>query len=217
MNCMTLSESARENLLYLRTALILLMLSIVTGLGLYFGGTLFKRHQQEHHEQAHQRLDAAHQSRARTAAEQENIRRYLAPYQTLLADKQIGEERRLDWIDALSRIREQRKFFPMEYEIASQRPYTFTGLPSANTLKISASRMNIKFPLLHEGDLSTLIDDLRTRKAGLFVLDHCEIARNPQEKGKPLQLAPNLAAECALDWLTVSAPAPGAAFNPPGR
>lgn len=217
MNCMTLSESARENLLYLRTALILLMLSIVTGLGLYFGGTLFKRHQQEHHEQAHQRLEATLQSRTRTAAEKENIGRYLAPYQTLLADKQIGEERRLDWIDALSRIREQRKFFPMEYEIASQRPYTFAGLPSANTLKISASRMNIKFPLLHENDIFTLIDDLRTRKAGLFVLDHCEIARNPQEKGKPLQLAPNLAAECALDWLTVSALAPGAAFNPPGR
>lgn len=217
MSRLNLSEMARENLLSMRTALILLVLSIMTGLGLHFGGTLFESRQQERHAQAQQRLDAARQNRARTAAEQENIRRYLAPYQTLLAAKQIGEERRLDWIDALGRIREQRKFFPMEYEIASQRPYTFAGLPSANTLKISASRMNIKFPLLHEGDLFTLLNDLRTRKAGLFTLDHCDIARNPQEKGKPLQLAPNLAAECALDWLTVSAPAPGAAFNPPGR
>lgn len=217
MSRLTLSELARENLLIMRVALILLALSIMTGLGLYFGGTLFKRHHQEQHAQAQQRLDAARQSRARTAAEQEDIRRFLSPYQTLLADKQIGEERRLDWIDALSRIREQRKFFPMEYDIASRRPYTFAGLPSANALKISASRMNIKFPLLHENDLFTLIDDLRTRKAGLFALDHCDITRNPQEKGKPLQLAPNLAAECALDWLTVSAPAPGAAFSPPGR
>lgn len=217
MNRITLSESAKENLLYIRTALILLMLSLVTGLGLYFGGTLFKRHQQDHHEQAHQRLDTTLQGRARTAAEQENIGRYLASYQTLLADKQIGEERRLDWIDALGRIREQRKFFPMEYDIASRSPYMFAGLPSANALRISASRMNIKFPLLHESDLFTLLNDLRTRKVGLFALDHCDITRNPQEKGKPLQLAPNLAAECTLDWLTVSTPAPGAALNPPGR
>lgn len=217
MSRLKLSEMARENLLIMRLTLILLALSIVTGLGLHFGGSLFERRQQERHAQAHQRLDAARQNRARTAAEQENIRRYLAPYQTLLAAKQIGEERRLDWIDALSRIREQRKFFPMEWDIASRRPYTFTGLPAANALKISASRMNIKFPLLHEGDLFTLLNDLRTRKAGLFVLDHCEIARNPQEKGKPLQLAPNLAAECTLDWLTVDSPAVVAAANYPGR
>lgn len=217
MSRLTLSEMARENLLMMRIALILLALSIMTGLGLHFGGSLFERRHQARHAQAQQRLDAARQNRAHTAAEQENIRRYLAPYQTLLAAKQIGEERRLDWIDALSRIREQRKFFPMEWDIASRRPYPFTGLPSANTLKISASRMNIKFPLLHEGDLFTLLNDLRTRKAGLFALDHCDITRNPREKGKPLQLAPNLVAECGLDWLTVGAPAPGTTFNPPGR
>ena len=217
MSRLNLSEMTRENLLMMRLALILLALSIVTGLGLHFGGTLFERRQQERHAQAQQRLDTARQNHARTAAEQEIIRSYLAPYQALLDTRQIGEERRLDWIDALGRIREQRKFFPMEYDITLRRPYTFTGLPSANTLTISASRMNIKFPLLHENDLFTLLNELRARKAGLFALDHCDITRNPQEKGKPLQLAPNLAAECSLDWLTVSTPAPGAAFNPPGR
>lgn len=217
MSRLTLSEMSRENLLIMRIALILLALSIMTGLGLHFGGTLFERHHQEQHAQAQQRLDAARQNHARTTAEQENIRRYLAPYQALLAARQIGEERRLDWIDALDHIREQRKFFPMEYDIASQRPYTFTGIPSANILKISASRMNIKFPLLHENDLFTLLNDLRTRKAGLFALDHCEITRNPQEKGKPPQLAQNLVAECSLDWLSVGAPSSPPATSPTGR
>ncbi|MDP2785981.1 MAG: hypothetical protein Q8O38_15515 [Sulfurimicrobium sp.] len=217
MSRLTLSEMAGENLLMMRIALILLALSIVTGLGLHFGGSLFERRHQEQHAQAQQRLDAARQNRARTATEQENIRRYLAPYQALLAARQIGEERRLDWIDALGRSREQRKFFPMEYDIAARRPYTFTGLPSANALTISASRMNIKFSLLHEGDLFTLLNDLHTRKAGLFALDHCEITRNPQEKGKPLQLAQNLVAECSLDWLSVGAPSSPPATSPTGR
>lgn len=215
MSRLKLSEMARENLPYVRIALILLTLSILTGLGLYFGGALFEHRQQARHAQAQQRLDAARQKHARTTDEQENIRRFLAPYQALLANKLIGEERRLDWIDALGHSREQRKFFPLEYDIAARRPYLFADLASANALKISASRMNLKFPLLHENDLFTLLNDLRTRKAGLFVLDHCDITRNPQEKGKPIQLAPNLAAECALDWLTVSAPVPGAVLNPP--
>lgn len=206
MSRLNLSEMARENLLMMRTGLILLALSIVTGLGLHFGGTLYERSQQERLAQAQQQLEAARQNHTRTAAEQEIIRRYLAPYQALLDARQIGAERRLDWIEALDRSREQHKFFPLDYDIASQRPYTFPGLPAANALTISASRMNIKFPLLHEGDLFTLLNDLRSRKAGLFILDQCDIARNPQE-GKPLRLAPNLAAECALDWLTVASPA----------
>jgi hypothetical protein len=207
MSRLNLSEMARENLLMMRTGLILLALSIVTGLGLHFGGTLYERSQQERLAQAQQQLEAARQNHTRTAAEQEIIRRYLAPYQALLDARQIGAERRLDWIEALDRSREQHKFFPLDYDIASQRPYTFPGLPAANALTISASRMNIKFPLLHGGDLFTLLNDLRSRKAGLFILDQCDIARNPQEEGKPLRLAPNLAAECALDWLTVASPA----------
>lgn len=217
MSRLNLSEMARENLLMMRTGLILLALSIVTGLGLHFGGTLYERRQQERLAQAQQQLEAARQNHTRTAAEQEIIRRYLAPYQALLDAGQIGAERRLDWIEALDRSREQRKFFPMEYDIASQRPYTFPGLPAANALKISASRMNIKFPLLHEGDLFTLLNDLRSRKAGLFILDQCDITRNPQEEGKPLRLAPNLAAECALDWLTVASPAAVPAAHYPER
>lgn len=217
MSRLKLSEMARENLPYVRIALILLALSILTGLGLYFGGALFEHRQQARHAQAQQRLDDARQKHARTTDEQENIRRYLAPYQALLANKLIGEERRLDWIDALGHSREQRKFFPLEYDIAARRPYTFTGLPSANALKISASRMNLKFPLLHENDLFTLLNDLRTRKAGLFVLDHCDITRNPQEKGKPLQLAQNLVAECSLDWLSIGVPSSPPAASPTGR
>jgi hypothetical protein len=217
MNRFTLSKEAKDNLHIMRIALILLILSIITGLGLHFGGDQFEHRQQVRHAQTKQRLETARQNRARTADEQENIRRYLAPYQTLLADKLIGEERRLDWIDALSRIRDQHKFFPLEWDIASQRPYTFTELPSASSLKISASRMNIKFSLLHEGDLITLTNELRTRKVGLFALDHCEMARNPQEEGNPLRIAPNFVAECALDWLTVDAPSPDATLSPSER
>lgn len=217
MNGLKLSEMTRENLLIMRIALILLALSIVTGLGLHFGGSLYESRQQERHAQAQQQLQAARQNHARTADEQEIIRRYLAPYQALLDARQIGEERRLDWIEALDRSREQRKFFPLEYDIAAQRPYTFAGLPAANALTISASRMSIKFPLLHEGDLFNLLNDLRTHKTGLFVLDQCDITRNPQEEGKPLRLAQNFAAECTLDWLTVDSPAVAQKTNPIDR
>lgn len=217
---MTGSEFTRvvkENLHFMRIALALLGLSIITGVGLVLGGVAFEHHHQERYNQAKQQLDTARQNNLLASAKQQDINRYLSAYQSLLAGKQIGEERRLDWIDALGRIREQRKLFPMEYDIASRRPYTFTDLPSASALKIFASRMSIRLPLLHESDIFTLLDDLRAQSVGLFVLDHCNIARSAAAKDSPPQLAQNLTAECAVDWLTVENASQSPMPNPPGK
>ncbi|MDD5240476.1 MAG: hypothetical protein PHG47_02010 [Sulfuricella sp.] len=211
------SRLVKENLHFMRIALALLGLSILTGVGLFLGSSAFDRHHLERYAQAKQQLDTARQNNLLANAKQEDIDRYLAAYQSLLADKQIGEERRLDWIDALSRIREQRKLFPVEYDIAARRPYTLTDVPSANALKIFASRMSIRLPLLHEGDLFTLLDDLRAQKVGLFVLDQCDIIRSVAAKDSPPQLAQNLTAECALDWLTVENAGQSPMPVPPGK
>lgn len=198
-----LSGLIRETPHSMRMALVLLVFCGIAGVGLFLGGAAFERHHRERHAQAERQLDVARRNHLLASARQQDIDRYLAAYRSLLADMPIGAERRLDWIDALSRGREQRKLFPVEYDIASRRPYAMADLPAANALKIFASRMSIKFPLLHEGDLFALLGDLRARKAGLFVLDSCDITRNPQEESEPIQPARNLLAECAVDWLTV--------------
>lgn len=217
MTRIELPRVIKENLHFMRIALALLGLSIITGVGLFLGSTAFERHHRERYAQAKQQLDTARQNNMLASAKQEDVNRYLSAYQTLLADKQIGEERRLDWIDALGRIRERRKLFPIEYDIASRRPYTLTDLPAASALKIFASRMSIRLPLLHEGDIFTLLDDLRSQRVGLFVLDHCDIVRAAQAKDTPPQLAQNLTAECAVDWLTVENAGQSPMPVPPGK
>jgi hypothetical protein len=200
MSRLALAELVRENLAFMRLAITLLALSIVTGSVLYFGGLAFLNYAEDKAAVAGQRYAAAREQLARAETEKEEIRLYLAPYQALAAAGKAGEEKRLEWIDALTRIREQHKLFPIDYDIASRRPYTLHAGPPAPALSLSASRMHLQFGLLHEGDLLTLLNKLRTESKGYFVLDRCTLDRTAMD---PIpQQTENLTGECTLDWIS---------------
>lgn len=210
MNRIALPELIQENLQFMRLAIALLGLSIVTGAVLYFGGAAFLKYAESQAASAGQRLAAARQQLARSEEEKEEIRLYLPAYQSLAAGK-AGEENRLEWIDALTRIREQHKLYPIDYDIASRRPYTLPAGPATDALILSASRMHLRFGLLHEGDLLTLLNGLRAEGRGFYVLDGCTVSRTGQT---PIpQQAENLQGECALDWLSFQP----SGSEPPGR
>lgn len=212
-----LPKSIKENLQFLGMPLILLGLSIITGVGLFFGSMAYERRNLERYAEANQQLSTAHQNNTFARTRQENINRYLSVYQSLMAEKQINVERRQDWINTLSLIREQRKLFPVEYNLAARRPYKFTDIPSTGALNVFASRMDIRLPLLHEGDIVTLLEDLRAQKVGLFIVDHCNIIRDPKANDTPPQLLQNLSAECAIDWITVEIASPSSPPKPSGK
>lgn len=195
----TLSKETREALHCLRGALVFAGIGLAVGISLYLGGLEFRRGHEQALGVAQQRLADARQVHQQTVTEQESIRNYLLPYNAL--HDQIDRERRLDWIEALSNIRTARKLFPAEYDIAPQRPYTFPGLPMASALKLRASRMNLKLPLLHENDLFMLFDGLRARRVGLFVVEYCDITRSTVASA--VRFDRNLTAECAVDWITL--------------
>lgn len=201
MSPIALPDIVRENLQFMRLAITLLALSIVTGAGLYFGSMSFLGYTAQRAAASAQRLETAQQQYAKAVTETEEIRDYLPTYRSLAATGRAGEEQRLEWIDALTRIREQHKLFPINYDIASRRPYNLPAGPSTDALTLSASRMELRFGLLHEGDLLTLLNGLRTEAKGFYVLDRCSLTRNNTADPTPQQ-AENLQGECTLDWLS---------------
>jgi hypothetical protein len=64
--------------------------------------------------------------------------------------------------------------------------------------------MTLQLSLLHEGELLNFFDALRREANGIFLLQGCRIERiDPTQQ---LRYAPQLNAECALDWLTLKQP-----------
>lgn len=155
--------------------------------------------QQERRQLAQQQRDAARNKLAETENEKREILNFQPKFVQLRARNIVGDEKRLDWIDAVRKIQDQRNFLPISYEIFAQQNFTLDpNLPMAN-LELRGSKMGLTMKLLHEMDLFHFLNDLR--KQGFYAPLSCRITRigptqeNPQPTG--------MAADCSLLWITM--------------
>lgn len=194
----------REDLEALRTPLIVLAATLVSAAALvFFSGTLLD----DARGQLTQRESQLREARMRiqnAGAEKEMIARYLGSYQQLTRAGFVGEEQRINWLDSLRTANEEARIFGVEYDISAQRPYAYAAEFNPGRLLLQESVMQLRFRLLHEEDLPRFFDALGRRGGGFFTIDQCSVRRlKAGEAERNLQFQPNLAAECALKWLTV--------------
>jgi hypothetical protein len=148
---------------------------------------------------------AAVQSRlARTTEEEREIRARLVDYQALRSRGVLGEERRLDWVEAIKRIKAERGLYDVKYSIEPRRPVDYPGLKQVPGVDVLMSRMKLDAALLHEGDLLNLIADLRKYVAPVVVVRACSIARADGGATPTTAAAgPRLRADCTIDLVTI--------------
>jgi hypothetical protein len=143
---------------------------------------------------------------ARASEEQQELRDKIARFQELKAKGYIGAEHRLDWIEAIARIKVARRILKLEYEFSPQRQVDSTLLPggaSAGGFEVMASQMRLQLELLHEAELLAFLAELRDTVQALVKVRSCTIERiatgNTIRSGNLAQLK----ADCVLEWITL--------------
>lgn len=199
---------SKEDLPLIRSALLVLGATMLIAVGAVWGSAYFRDRMQQTLDEAQQRLAGSRAKLQQAHDEGQNIRTYLTRYQTLLNRGIVGEEKRLDWIDAITRVKNRRKLFEIDYAISAQQPVAADALLPPGELELRRSRMKISLPLLHEGDLLNLLDDLEGQDKGLVTIQGCEIQRGEGPAG--------LSASCRLDWLTLKPAVAGGPESPVG-
>ena len=150
-------------------------------------------------------LNQARQKLQSSGLEKDTIMQYLPAYNELLANGFIGEERRIEWIEALRQIHAQHKLFSIDYSIGLQESYKPSYLPNLGSFRLNRSVMSLKLDMLHEGDILALLDGLREQSTPLIVRD-CEISRPLGAAVNAKNMAANMQANCEIDWLTLRDP-----------
>ncbi len=145
----------------------------------------------------------------RARAEQQELTEKLNRFQNMRARGFIGPEKRLDWIEAIGRIKAARRIFKLDYEFSPQRRVDASILPggsTAGTYEIMSSQMRMQIHVIHEGELlevlSDLRDEMRKKVEALVLVRSCAVDRlafNPADRGSKAQLK----AECTLEWITL--------------
>jgi hypothetical protein len=175
------------------------------------GGSLWTTHQLKiNSEKTFKEVTAARRDMqaklARASDEQQELRDKIDRFQQLKAKGYIGAERRLDWIEAIARIKVARRILKLEYELSPQRQVDSTLLPggaSAGGFELMASQMRLQLELLHEAELLAFLAELRDTVQALVKVRSCTIERiatgNTIRSGNLAQLK----AECVLEWITL--------------
>ncbi len=132
-------------------------------------------------------------------SEESEIKLKSAVFDKLRTRGVIGEEQRLEWVELLKDIRDKRRLLDLQYEITPQRP--LDAAPGSG-FAFYASTMNLQLRLLHEEDLTRLLDDLRQQASALIQVKSCNVSRLPHG-GTESGIHAQLQAECQIDWITL--------------
>jgi hypothetical protein len=157
---------------------------------------------------ARQQLGAAQTERmqnserlARIAEEEREVKEKIEVYQQLRRLNIIGEERRIEWADAMTKIRAQRELLDLRYRVERQRPLiSIAGKPG--NVDFYASTMKVSLALLHEEDLMRFLADLRNSGNAYYAVKRCAVSRTGQAV-TGTGMMPRLRADCDIDLITV--------------
>jgi hypothetical protein len=142
------------------------------------------------------------QKRLASASEEEReIKASLQQYQALAARGMVGTENRLDWIDTVTAIKNERRLFDINYSIEPQKELDYPGFDPGGGVKFMVSRVKIRMLLLHEEDLLNFIDELARRGKPYLSVRSCDVRR--EGRGGGTTLSPRLRADCVFDLITI--------------
>ncbi len=193
----------------IRGALIALAIALVVSIGVLSASYQFWESTGKSLKRVERQLRDA-RDKFRTIDEQEAIiATYYPQFQELERQGIIGRERRLDWIENLSRADENLKLPKLAYSINTQEPFSAEFPLAGGAYELYASKMNLDLGLLHGQDLFNLLSWLDEGAQGLYSVDACALVRRRDDPGSPRQA--HLTSTCQLRWFTIRKPGnPGA-------
>ena len=138
---------------------------------------------------------------ARISEEEREVNQKLDVYRRLKDLNILGEERRLEWADAITRIRKQRELLDLSYRVDKQRLLVSAPGKPGN-VDLYASNMRVQLALLHEGDLLRFLADLRESGNAYYGVRRCALTRTGQA-ATGTSITPRLRAECDIELVTM--------------
>jgi hypothetical protein len=184
----------------IRTAALALLAAVTISLTGVLLSELRKQEANDTLEVSQRARDAAASRYAQVDNEKRDIRNYQQRFVALRQRGLVGDENRLEWLDAIRQTQEQLKLAPLSYEIEPQQTVHLESPLDLGDFELRGSRMRLHMELLHELDLFNFFQTLRQQS--YFAVQDCSIKRLGVAPGATS--APTLGADCTLNWITLN-------------
>ncbi len=190
----------KSDIKVMRSSLITLSIAICCSLLLIYFSDRQSEIARQNWDSAQQQLRTAQTGLNDAKQDYDNLIDYRDEYAAAVAQHLIGNESRLDWVENLEHMREQKLVADMHYNIGPQKPYVAQPAIDSGNFELKYSEMKLRLDLLHETQLFDFYDALRTQIKGWYQLDECSIVRSASGS---TSLSTQLHAECNGGWITL--------------
>jgi hypothetical protein len=193
----------QDDLLWLRWPLVFLSLAIAISVSAWWTAASYRNSVQREEFNASNQLDLLiGQVREIEEAEQIIVNN-IGIYNAMVARGVMAAENRVALLDDIADIRARYNFYPISVDISEQdrRVIPFVSEVDFPTEQISlrSSRISLQLPLLHEEDLTRLINELLAT-GRLLAVDRCAVNYALESEENFLTLVQHQIAACELYW-----------------
>ena len=195
--------SSRVDWSILRGTALVFVLSLALAAGMVSVSFYFRQNMERQYQANHAQFREASRKYLAVDDEQRIIEQFLPEFRRLFDGGRLGRERRLSWLETLRRAGDANGLPQLVYKLDAQRLATPDFAIALGDYQLYASAMTLNLGLLHEGDLLQLLQALDHNALGQYSIKGCVLKR-AGENIDLLAQAPNLAAQCSLEWWTIN-------------
>jgi hypothetical protein len=190
-----------EGFRYLRTAWVLLVLSIAASVAIALGSNWYLTREKREILGAERRMQEARARLDAARRERDSLQDSADVFRTLVERGLLQGERRLDLVEMVNTLRARNQIYTLDYEVGAQRPLQLAGGRVFPAVDVLASRVHLRMRALHEGDVIAFVEALSQSRQGFYPVDRCSMRRI--EAAAPDSLQPRVEADCAFEWITL--------------
>ena len=165
------------NFVLIKKQAILFLVIFGLGIVLVGGSYFFQQGQFDHKRGLEKRINSTRAKISRILQDVDLLNAYGADYAALVERGFFNDEHRLTWIEQLEVTSSALEISDLHYRISAQQAVGEQYFATPYGLSLQQTLFTFQSSLLHEGDLLDLVAGLKALNSGLFVLDHCELAR----------------------------------------
>ena len=195
----------RDDMLWLQTPIIALVIVLLISSGFYIGASMFRNNMQRQEFNALSDLDLMNGQVDEIEQSEQVIVNNIGLYNRMVVNGVMGDEDRVAMLEAITAIRERYYLFPINVAIGEQDSLRLEYPENVDfpddQISLRTSQVQVRFPLLHEEDLTRFLADYLTGGT-LLVPNSCTVNNALENPADRLAVVQHQIADYQFNWYT---------------
>jgi hypothetical protein len=195
----------QDDLRWLRGPVTMVVIVLAISIGTYVAASYYRNGEQRLEFNATTNLDLISVQVQDIEQEEQAVVNSIGVYNSMVANRVMGEEDRVGLLEEITQIRERYLLFPINVSIGEQDRLLLEYPENVDfpddQITLRSSPVQVRFSLLHEEDLTRFLGDFLD-SGRLMVPSNCTVSSALEDPDDAMRVVQHQIAACEFYWYT---------------